>query len=297
MLWLICLCLLVVSEVGAVRVDEDCLVQDRLFMRRHKPKSAAFFAYVQHNGSIFTATILCDAPKEFYFLHVTSQDIAWEERLKHSIKRRKSPNSKEGWMSFTYHTDTHQLSDNEGRFWNDKEVLKDCSFLNISVRDGLLAQRMCDDGPKWLVTEDRCADVHLPLTSGKTLSINLSSNDSFIPLFESKRFTAKLVRVEGELALVEDESCPGCQPLQGERNVLRLPLSASNQKIAKPFPRAVRVCSSTGKSFTVSVSQTQEGELGVSSPVRAGLSILFWYTIFALDIFNFEFHVSEKIDF
>ncbi|XP_069990297.1 uncharacterized protein [Penaeus vannamei] len=266
MLWLMCLGLLLVFKGGAVLVEEDCLVQDRLRIKKPTPESASFFAYVQHNGSIFTAKVLCTSHQELLFLSVTNQDVVWKEGFLNFNKQetRKSPTSKEGWMKFVFQTDTLRLSDAEGRPWTSIEMSKKCNSFNITVK-GVLAKQLCGGAVKWLVTKDRCAHVLLPPASKKTLSVGSLSNKSFVPLLVTEDFKAKLVRRNGELVLVQDERCSGCQPLDGERNVLRFPSSGNNQTTGKASPRVLKVCSSSGEPFVVSVRQTQEGEIGSST--------------------------------
>ncbi|XP_063592657.1 uncharacterized protein LOC134769852 [Penaeus indicus] len=267
MLWLMCLGLLLVFQAGAVRVEEDCLVQDRLLIKISKPGQASFFAYVQHIGFIFTARLMCAAPQQRITLNVTTRDVVWEDDFAKPKKpeRRKSPTSKEGWMEFFFQADTFQLSDAEGRAWTSKMSIK-CNSFNIRVYNGTLAKQLCGGAAKWQVTKDRCYYVYLPPTNNKTLSVNFLSNQSFVPKLIHENFEAKLVRRNGEVVLVEDERCNRCKPLYGEDNVLRFPLLESSQMAGKAFPRAVTVCSLSGESFIVSVPQTQEVLPQESSP-------------------------------
>ncbi|XP_047489948.1 uncharacterized protein LOC125039748 [Penaeus chinensis] len=279
MLWLMCLGLLLVFKGGAVSVEEDCVVQDQLLIKIPQPGPASFFAYVQHNGSIFTARLICTEPQKLITLNVTSRDVVWKDVFANSKKpeRRKSPTSKEGWMEFFFQADTFQLSDADGHAWTSNMSIK-CNSFNITVRNGVLAKQLCGGPAKWRVTKDRCAYVHLPPTSNKTLSVNFLSNQSFVPEIISENFTAKLVRRNGEVVLVKDETCSGCQALYGEHNILRFPLSASSQMDGKEFPRAVTVCSASGGSFIVSVRQTQEespsSNLYIYVAVAAALLVL-----------------------
>ncbi|XP_037790848.1 uncharacterized protein LOC119586217 isoform X2 [Penaeus monodon] len=291
MLWLMCLGLSLVFKGGAIRVEEDCLVQDQLLIKIPNPGPASFFAYVQHNGFIFTAKLMCTASLQLIFLNVTSRDVVWEDRLAKSKKqeRTKSPTSKEGWTRFVVQAGTLQLSDAEGRFWTTRQKSRKCNSFNIRVSNGVLAKQLCGGAAKWLVTKDHCAYVHLPPASNNTLSVNFLSNQSFVPVLTSENFTAKLVRRNGEVVLVKDETCSGCQPLDGEHNVLRFPLSASSQftnsssnatqMAGKASPRAVTVCSSSGGSFVVNVRETQEATSDENAYIMITIAVVMILTL------------------
>ncbi|XP_069990300.1 uncharacterized protein [Penaeus vannamei] len=287
MLWLMCLGLLLVFKGGAVYVEEDCLVQDRLFIERPNPEQASFFAYVQHSGSIFTATRMCTDPQEFLFLSVTSRDVVWEDAFAKSKKQetRKSLRSKERWMKFVFQADALRISDAEGRPWTTKEMSTKCNSFNITVK-GVLAKQLCGGAAKWRVTKDRCAHVLLPPASNKTLSVSFMSNMSFVPTLKIENFTTKLVRRNGELDLVKDQRCSGCQPLYGERNVLRFPLPATNQTTRKASPRVLTVCSSSGEPFIVSVRQTQEGEIAPATSNQDAFTVIAMAVVVALTLLS-----------